>query len=98
MEEQLTPDSFQRPWEGGDFEPRDIPSGHSQYGDLVHFSKSAEDAEWLFWSKPNYIGNKNYKGTYQFVVLVAGDGTTTATRKINVDYSGDWRNARPYDA
>jgi hypothetical protein len=98
MGENQTFDSFQLPWEGGDFEPRDIPSGHSQYGDLVHFSKSAKDAEWLFWSKPNYIGNIRYKGTYQFVVLVAGDGTSTATRKINVDYSGDWSNARPYDA
>lgn len=99
MPEDLTPDSVQLPWEGGDFEPRDIPSGHSQYGDLVHFSKSEEEKEdWIFSTKPNYIGRKNHRGTYQFVVLVAGDGITPETGRINVDFSGDWRNASPYDA
>jgi hypothetical protein len=35
----LKPDGALLPWEGGDFEPRDIPYGHSQYSDIVHFSK-----------------------------------------------------------
>jgi hypothetical protein len=97
MTEDLILDTFQLPWEGGDFDPRDIPSGHSYYGDLVHFSKDTENSEWLFRTKPNDIGNKNHKGTYQFVVLVAGDNATHAIGRINVDCSGGWKNARPYD-
>jgi hypothetical protein len=101
--DSLNPDSVQLAWEGGDFEPRDIPSGHphgiySQYGDIVHFSKREGEAGWLFQTKPNYVGSKDYRGIYQFVVLVSGDGVTPATARINVDYNGEWRNARPDDA
>ena len=63
MPEDLKPDSVQLPWEGGDFEPRDIPSGHSQYGDLVRFSKREGDAGWIFSTKPNYIERKNHQGS-----------------------------------
>jgi len=103
MPEALNPDSVQLAWKGGGFEPRDIPSGHphgahSQYGDIVHFSEREGEAGWLFQTKPNYIGRKDYRGIYQFVALVAGDGVTSATARINIDYSGDWRNVTPYDA
>ena len=35
----LLPDSFQLPWAGYDFEPRDIPAKVTQYVNLVSFSK-----------------------------------------------------------
>jgi hypothetical protein len=94
------PDSAQLPWEGGDLEPRDIPYGASQYADIVHFSK--RQPGWDFHAKPNYLNRdinlKGYRGTYRFSVIVACDGATPATKNINVDYNGDWKSARPYDA
>jgi hypothetical protein len=102
MTENLSPDSVQLPWEGGDFEPRDIPSAHphathSQYGDIVHFSKREGDAGWIFHTKLR-IGRKDYQGVYQFRILVSGDNVTPSIGVINIDYRGDWRNATPYDA
>jgi hypothetical protein len=100
--DDLNPDSVQLSWEGGDFEPRDIPYGASQYADIVHFPKDQDKPDWQFLARPNYLNRdlklKGYRGTYRFSVIVAGDGATPATKKINVDYNGDWRNARPYDA
>jgi hypothetical protein len=102
MTENLSPDSVQLPWEGGDFEPRNIPSAHphgthSQYGDIVHFSKREGDAGWIFHTKLP-IGRKDYQGVYQFRILVSGDNVTPAIGVINIEYGGDWRNATPYDA
>ena len=77
---------------------RGISSGHSQYGDIVRFSRREGETGWIFNTKPNVIRHKDYQGIYQFVVLVAGDGISPANARINVDYNGDWRNARPYDA
>jgi hypothetical protein len=100
MPEDLKPDSAQLPWEGGDFEPRDIPYGASQYADMVHFCKN--EPGWVFYAKPNYIAQdaelKAYRGTYRISVLVAGDGAAPATGTINIDYNGDWKSAKPYDA
>jgi hypothetical protein len=101
MPEDLKPDSVQLPWEGGDYEPRDIPFGHSQYADIVHFSK--EKSGWEFSTKPNVVVDRNpkirdHRGTYQFTVLVAGDDVTPDTKRINVEYNGDWHNARPFEA
>jgi hypothetical protein len=102
MPDDLKPDSAQLPWEGGDFEPRDIPHGASQYADIVHFSKDQNNPGWIFRARPNYIANdqklKAHRGTYRISVLVAGDGVKSATKNINIDYNGDWNGARPYDA
>ena len=98
--DNLKPDGAQLPWEGGGFEPRDIPYGHSQYGDIVHFSK--HEPGWIFFAKPNYITRdiklKEYRGTLRVSVLVACDGAKPKTKNIYVDYNGDWNNAKPYDA
>jgi hypothetical protein len=100
ISDNLRPDSAQLPWEGGDFDPRDIPYGASQYADIVHFSKE-EQSGWIFYAKPNYISQdtqlRDYRGTYRVEVLVAGDGLNPATMNINIDYNGDWRGAKPYD-
>jgi hypothetical protein len=101
ISDNLAADSVQLSWEGGDFDPRDIPYGASQYGDIVYFPKQ-DKSDWQFHTRPNYLNEnlnlKGYRGTYRFSVIVAGDGATPATKEINVDYNGDWRNARPYDA
>jgi len=102
MTENLSPDSVQLAWEGGDFEPRDIPSAHphgthSQYGDIVHFSKREGDVGWIFQTKLA-IGRKDYRGVYQFRILVSGDNVTPVIGDIKIDYRGDWRTAKPYDA
>jgi hypothetical protein len=102
MTENLSPDSVQLSWEGGDFEPRDIPSAHphgihSQYGDIVHFSKREGDAGWIFHTKLP-IGRKDYQGIYQCKILVSGDDVTPTIGVTNIHYRGDWRTARPYDA
>lgn len=82
MPEDLTPDSVQLPWEGGSFDPRDIPAGHpqygthSQYGDIVHFSNREGEAGWWFHTGPNYIRHKDNLGKFQFTILVAGDAVT----------------------
>jgi hypothetical protein len=98
----LKPDSAQLPWEGGDFDPRDIPFGAAQYADIVHFSKEPEKSGWDFHARPPYLNRDrsltDYRGTYRFSVLVSCDGVTPATKPINVDYNGDWQSARPYDA
>jgi hypothetical protein len=103
MKEDLKPDSVQLPWEGRDFETRDIPFGASQYADLVRFDKEPDKAAgWDFYAKPNHIARdqklKAYRGTYRFSVIVACDGARPATKDINVDYNGDWHTAKPYDA
>ena len=69
--ENLRPKSVQLPWEGGDFEPRDIRSAHphcnnSQYGDIVHFSKREGDAGWIFSTKLPIGREDKYRGVYQF--------------------------------
>ena len=66
LKENLSPDTVQLTWEGGDFEPRDIPSAYphntfSQYGDIVHFSKREGDAGWIFLTKLP-IGRKDWQG------------------------------------
>jgi hypothetical protein len=100
MPDDLKPDSAQLPWEGGDFEPRDIPYGASQYADMVHFSK--HEPGWIFHAQPNYIAQddklKVHRGTYRISVLVAGDGAMPTKKDINLDYDGDWKSAKPYDA
>ena len=99
MAENLILDSVQLPWEGGKFEPKDIPFGHSQYGDIVHFPKREGETGWMFHTEPNYIGHKDFQGMiYQFEVRVSGDGVPAATARINIDYGGDWKTAKPYDA
>jgi hypothetical protein len=94
-------DSFQIPWAGYDFEPRDIPPNISQYVDLVRFSKN--NLGWDFQTKPGLYASLSSitgrRGTYQFTVVVTGESTVPAKKKINVDYDMvDWRNARVYDA
>jgi hypothetical protein len=92
--------SAQLAWEGGGFEPRNIPYGHSQYADIVHFSR--HESGWIFHTRPNDVAKdpkiKSHRGTYQISVLVAGDGSKPVMKKINIDYNGDWKNAKPYDA
>ena len=100
MPEDLKSDSAQLSWEGGGFEPRDIPYGHSQYADIVHFSR--HEPGWIFSTRPNDVANdpriKSHRGTFQISVLVAADSAAPAMTNINVDYNGDWHNAKPYDA
>jgi Predicted nucleotide-binding protein containing TIR-like domain len=102
--ENLLPDSVQLAWEGGDFEPRDIPSAHphgihSQYGDIVHFSKREGDEGWWIFQTKLPIGRKQYSGVYQFKIIVFGDNMSSpAFGTINIDYRGDWRTAELYDA
>jgi hypothetical protein len=68
----LISDSFQLPWSGYDFTPRDIPAEVSQYVDLVRFSK--HDVGWIFSTKPNFYESlsplKKQGGTYRFTVIV----------------------------
>jgi hypothetical protein len=63
----------------------------------VSFSK--HDPGWRFSTKPPFYSSlaelANYKGTYRFTVVVAGDGATPKTRQIYVDYHGDWNNVPP---
>jgi hypothetical protein len=95
----LISDTFQIPWAGMGFEPRDIPAKVSQYVDLMRFSKQAEG--WLFQTQPSFYESLQplvaYKGTYRFTVVVAGDGATPQTKFIYVDYDGDWKTATPYE-
>jgi hypothetical protein len=100
MPDDLLPDSAQLFWEGGDVEPRDIPHGHSQYADIVHFSK--HEPGWNFTLKPNFIEQNGkiriHRGTFQVAIVATGDGAQPDWRNINIDYDGDWHNARPYEA
>jgi hypothetical protein len=100
MPNDLKSDSAQLPWEGGGFEPRDIPYGHSQYADIVHFSR--HESGWIFYTGPNDVARdpniKSHRGTHQISALVAGDSAEPAIANINIDYDGDWKNAKPYDA
>jgi hypothetical protein len=97
ISENLTPDTFQLPWAGPDFEPRDIPAGVKQYVDLVRFSKQASG--WSFLTKPPLYASlaklSDHRGTYRFTMVVAGDGATPQTKQIYVDYNGDWNNVTP---
>ncbi len=96
----LLPDSFQLPWAGYDFEPRDIPAKVSQYVNIVSFSKN--EPGWEFLTKPGFFESlkalKEHQGTYRFTVVVAGDGATPQTKQIDIDYNGNWKNAVLYDA
>jgi hypothetical protein len=100
MKENLLPDSTQLRWEGNSLEPRDIPHGHSQYADMVRFSK--HESGWNFACNPNFFADdiriKGHTGTFQVSVIAAGDGAEPAWGKINIDYNGNWKNAKPYDA
>ncbi len=100
MQDNQLPDSAQLCWKGGDFEPRDIPHGHSQYADIVRFSK--HEPGWIFTLKPNLIEQndtvRSHRGTFQVAVVATGDGAEADWSKINVDYNGEWHNARPYEA
>ncbi len=73
ISENLIPDTFQLPWAGHDFEPRDIPYKVNQYVDLVRFSKHAEG--WNFLTKPPLYSSlatlAGHRGTYRFTVVVA---------------------------
>lgn len=95
----LIPDTFQLPWAGWDFEPRDIPFKVNQYVDLVHFSKHTSG--WQIatkpWFYPSLAPLAEHRGTYRFTVVVAGDGATPQTKHIYVDYNGDWKSATPYE-
>jgi hypothetical protein len=93
-------DSFQIPWAGHDFEPRDIPPNISQYVDLVRFSKATSG--WDIQTNPGLYASlapiTRRPGTYQFTVVVTGESTVAAKKLINVDYNLDWHSARVYDA
>jgi hypothetical protein len=102
MTQNLIPDSVQLPWEGGDFDPRNIPAAgpndvHSQYGDIVHFSKREGDRGWIFSVKP-YLDRKDYQGVYQFKILIIGDNVDQSLGVINIEYRGEWKDAKPNDA
>jgi hypothetical protein len=103
MPEDLTPDSVQLSWERGSFDPKDIPSGHPQYGahslycDIVHFSKHEGETGWWFHTMPNYIRHKEHIGKLQFTILVSGDDVTPAIGLIDIDYRGDWKGVGPVD-
>ena len=103
MTENLRPDSVQLTWEGGDFGPRDIPSAHphgthSQYGDIVHFSKREGGRRLDISYQATYWPQRLSRSFHQFKILVSGDNVTPAIGVINIEYRGDWRNAKPYDA
>lgn len=99
VSDNLISDTFQLPWAGWDFEPRDIPAKVKQYVDLVHFSKHASG--WKFSTKPRFYPSlaplADHRGTYRFAVVVAGDGAPPQTKHIYVDYDGDWKSATPYE-
>jgi hypothetical protein len=105
ISENLLPDSYQIPWAGTKWEPRDIPPKVNQYADIVRFSKD-EPGGWEFRTTPELFENlggpkvsdlKAFKGVYQFTVVVAGDAVPAKTHKINIEYRGDWHGARLYD-
>lgn len=94
-------DSFQLPWSGYDFDPRDIPHGVFQFVDIAKFSKHS--AGWVFATKPSFYRSltdrtKDYRGTYRLTILAAGDGVRPHTRMVNVSYDGDWHQARVWEA
>jgi hypothetical protein len=100
ISENLLPDSFQLPWAGYDFKPRDIPARVAQYVNIVCISKTAPGWEFLtypgFYESLSFV--KEHRGTYRVTVVVAGDGATPQTKQINIDYNGDWEKAVLYDA
>ncbi len=99
VSENLISDTFQLPWAGYDYEPRDIPAKVNLYIDLVHFSKQAPG--WAFATKPPFHHSlgpiANHRGTYRCTVVVAGHGVTPQTKNIYIDYDGDWKSAAPYE-
>jgi hypothetical protein len=99
ISENLLVDSFQLPWAGYDFEPRDIPAKVAQYVNIVSFSK--HDSGWEFLTKPDFYQSlaplKAHRGTYRVGVVVAGDGATPQTKQFNIDYNGDYKSAELYD-
>jgi hypothetical protein len=96
----LLSDSFQLPWAGHDFEPRDVPAGIAQYVNLVLFSKHIPG--WTILTKPGFYTSLShltqYQGTYRFKVVVAGNGSRPATAEISVEYRNDWHNVLVYDS
>lgn len=95
----LISDTFQLPWAGPSFDPRDLPAKIALYVDLVHFSK--HQSGWGFHTNPGFYASlatlADHRGTYRFTVVVAGDDAIPQTRHIYVDYNGDWKSATPYD-
>src|ERR1051325_2408949 len=91
----LLSDSFQLPWSGYDFEPRDIPRGLYQFVDIVRFSKHSPG--WIFATKPKFyasLGNRTqFRGTYRLAILAAADGTPPSLKQIDVFYDGGWHQA-----
>jgi hypothetical protein len=70
----------------------------------ANFSKQAQG--WQFDTRPPFSSKfsssrlaalPEHRGTYCFKVVVAGDGATPKTKKIYVDYDGDWKSATPYE-
>jgi hypothetical protein len=103
MPEDLTPDSVQLTSEAAGHDPKDIPSGHpqygtrSQYGDIVYFSKREGEAGWRFLSRPHIPPIKEYRGKLQFTIVVSGDNTNPGIGLIDIDYRGDWKGVGPVD-
>jgi hypothetical protein len=100
VSENLLTDSFQLSWAGYAFDPRIIPSGVSQYVNLVQFSK--HDPGWRIVPNPasydvrlDHI--KGYQGIYEFEVVVAADGAVITTAYIKVEYRVDWHNVAVYE-
>lgn len=91
ISQNLVTGSFQLPWAGYDFEPRDIPAKVAQYVDIVRFSK--HEPGWEFLTRPRFYKSltplKEHRGTYRVRVVVAGDGATPQTKQLNIDYNGD---------
>jgi hypothetical protein len=100
VDDNLLSDSFQLPWAGHDFEPRDVPAGIAQYVNLVQFSK--HNPGWIILTTPGLYASLShlmqYQGIYRFKVVVAGDGTKPATAEISVEYRNDWHNVLVYDS
>jgi len=99
VSENLISDTFQLPWAGPSFDARDIPAKISLYVDLVHFSK--HQPGWVFCTNPGFYPSLaplgDHRGTYRFTVVVAGDDAIPQTKRIYVDYNGDWKSGTPYD-
>jgi hypothetical protein len=100
VEGNLLSDSFQLPWAGHDYKPRDVPAGTDQYVNLVNFSKHPP-GKWNILTEPGFYTSlqhlMQYQGTYRFKVVVAGENTRLATAEINVEYRNDWNNVLVHD-
>jgi hypothetical protein len=100
VSENLLADSFQLPWAGYSFEPKNIPFAVSQYADLVQFPKNSPPG-WIVLVNPTFYASldhlKGYQGTCRFSVVVAADGAVTKTAYINVEYRNDWHNVAIYE-